>query len=136
MTNQLSDWARQFLHDFHFAVVSTLNPDGSSHLTTMWYLLEEGATIVMSAPATTHKAKNLRRDSRISICVPDGNRYISLSGRISLSDDRSIVHRDIERLVERYVQDEAARPQSIEYLIRQGRLSLRMIPEKVIEFSL
>lgn len=136
MTSQLSDWARQFLHEFHFAVLSTLNPDGSSQLTTMWYLLEEDATIVMSAPANTRKAKNLRRDPRISICVPDGNRYVSLSGHASISDDRSIVRRDIERLVERYVLDEAARPPSIEYLVGQGRLSLRMTPEKVIEFSL
>ena len=136
MTSGLSDWAKEFLHAFHFAVLSTLNPDGSSQLTTMWYLLENDATIVMSTPGHLHKAKNLRRDPRIAICVPDGNRYVSLSGRVSIIEDQSIVRRDIEHLVERYVPDEVARPQTIEAIFQQGRISLRFTPEKVIEFSL
>jgi PPOX class probable F420-dependent enzyme len=136
MKSELSDWAKQLLRQFHFAVLSTLNPDGSSHLTTMWYLLENDATVVMSAPARTRKAKNLRRDPRIAICVPDGNRYVSLSGHVSIIEEQSIVHRDIEHLVQRYVPDEAARAQVIEALIEQGRVSLHFTPEKVIEFSL
>lgn len=136
MTNTLSDWAKEFLREFHFAVLSTLNKDGSSQLTTMWYLLENDATIVMSTPAQVHKAKNLRRDSRTAICVPDGNRYVSLSGRVSIIEDQSIVRSDIEHLVARYVPDEAARPQTIEAIIQQGRVSLHFTPEKVIEFSL
>jgi PPOX class probable F420-dependent enzyme len=136
MTSGLSDWAKEFLRAFHFAVLSTLNPDGSSQLTTMWYLLENDATIVMSTPGHLRKAKNLRRDPRIAICVPDGNRYVSLSGRVSIIEDQSIVRRDIERLVERYVPDAAARPQTIEAIAGQGRISLRFTPEKVIEFSL
>jgi PPOX class probable F420-dependent enzyme len=136
MTSGLSDWAKEFLRAFHFAVLSTLNPDGSCQLTTMWYLLENDATIVMSTPGHLRKAKNLRRDPRIAICVPDGNRYVSLSGRVSIIEDQSIVRRDIERLVERYMPDEAARPPTIEAIVQQGRISLRFTPEKVIEFSL
>jgi PPOX class probable F420-dependent enzyme len=135
MTSQLSDWARQFLHGLHYAVLSTLNPDGSAQLTTMWYLLEEDDTLVMSTPAHVRKAKNLRCDSRIAICVPDGNRYVSLSGHVSIIEDQSRVRRDIEHLVQRYVPDEAARPQTVEYLFGQGRISLHFTPEKVTEFS-
>jgi len=136
MTGKLSDWAKEFLRGDHFAVLSTLNKDGSSQLTTMWYALENDGTIVMSTPSHLQKVKNLRRDPRIAICVPDGNRYVSLSGRVSIIEDQSIVRRDIERLVERYVPDEAARPQTIEAIVQQGRISLRFTPEKVIEFSL
>jgi hypothetical protein len=63
-------------------------------------------------------------------------RTFGLSGRVSLIEDQSIVRRDIERLVERYVPDEAARPQTIEAIVGQGRISLHFTPEKVIEFSL
>ncbi len=35
MTNMLSDWAKEFLREDHVAVVSTLNKDGSSHLTVI-----------------------------------------------------------------------------------------------------
>ncbi|QBD79595.1 TIGR03618 family F420-dependent PPOX class oxidoreductase [Ktedonosporobacter rubrisoli] len=136
MTSQISDWAKELLHDLHYAVLSTLNPDGSVQMTTMWYLLENDVTVVMNAPAQTRKVKNLRRDPRIAICVPDGNRYVSLSGQVSLIEDQSVVRQDIEHLVQRYVPDEAAHPQTIEYLFGQGRVSLHFTPEKVTEFSL
>ena len=135
MTSILSDWAKEFLREKHFAVLSTLNKDGSSQLTTMWYMFENDGTIVLSTPSHLQKVKNLRRDPRIAICVPDGNRYVSLSGTVTIIEDQIIVRRDIERLVERYVQDEAARPQTIETLVQQTRVSLRFTPEKVTEFS-
>ena len=135
MTRILSDWAKELLREYHFAVLSTLNTDGSSHLTTMWYLLENDATIVMSTPGHLQKVKNLRRDPRIAICVPDGNRYVSLSGIVTISEDQSIVRQDIERLVERYVPDEAARQQTIAALVQQSRVALRFTLEKVTEFS-
>ncbi|GCE29597.1 hypothetical protein KDA_50810 [Dictyobacter alpinus] len=136
MTSQLSDWARQFLHELHYAVLSTLNPDGSAQLTTMWYVLGDDATIIMSTLTHVRKVKNLRRDARIAICVPDGNRYVSLSGQASICEEQSRVRRDIEQLVQRYVPDEAARPQTVELLFGQGRVSLHFTPEKVTEFSL
>jgi hypothetical protein len=48
MTRMLSDWAKEFLREDRVGVVSTLNNDGSSHLTTMWYLLADDGTLVMS----------------------------------------------------------------------------------------
>jgi PPOX class probable F420-dependent enzyme len=136
MTSMLSDWAKEVLREYHFAVVSTPNTDGSSHLTTMWYLLEHDGTIVMSTPGHLRKVKNLRRDPRIAICVPDGNRYASLYGTVTISEDQTIVRQDIERLVERYIQsDEATRQQTIAALVQQSRVSLRLTPDKVTEFS-
>ncbi len=67
----------------------------------------------MSTPGHLQKVKNLRRDPRIAICVADGNRYVNLYGTVTISEDQAIVRQDIERLVERYVPDEAARQQTI-----------------------
>ncbi|MFL5654203.1 MAG: PPOX class F420-dependent oxidoreductase [Ktedonobacteraceae bacterium] len=136
MTGMLSDWAKEFLREEHFAVLSTLNKDGSSQLTTMWYMFENDGTIVLSTPSHLRKVKNLRRDPRIAICVQDGNRYVSLYGTVAISEDQTIVRQDIQRLVERYIQsDEATRQQTIEALVQQSRISLRLTPKKVTEFS-
>lgn len=135
MTSILSDWAKELLSEEHFAVLSTLNKDGSSQLTTMWYLLENDGTIVMSTPGHLQKVKNLRRDPRIAICVQDGNRYVSLYGTVTISEDQTIVRQDIQRLVERYMKDEATRQQAIAALVQQSRVALRFTPEKVTEFS-
>ena len=35
MTGNLSEWARAFLREDHVAVVCSLNPDGSPHVTTI-----------------------------------------------------------------------------------------------------
>lgn len=135
MTGKLSDWAIEFLRGDHVAVVSTLNKDGSSHLTTMWYLLADDGTLIMSTPGRNQKVKNLRRDPRIALCIGDVERSVSLYGTVIISDDQAIVRRDIERLAERYVKDESMRPQVVEIFVRQSRVSLHFLPEKVTEFS-
>jgi predicted pyridoxine 5'-phosphate oxidase superfamily flavin-nucleotide-binding protein len=62
MTNNLSDWAREFLREDRVAVISTLNKDGSPQVTTIWYLLQEDGTFIMSTPGRTQKVQNLRSD--------------------------------------------------------------------------
>ena len=135
MITRLSDWAKEFLREVHYAVLSTLNTDGSPHLTTMWYVFEHDTTIVMSTPSHLRKVKNLRRDPRIAVCVQDGNRYVSLYGTVTICEDQTIVKEDIEHLVERYVKDQAAREQTLAFFFQQNRVSLRFTPEKVTEFS-
>lgn len=135
MTSLLSDWAKEFLREEHVAVVSTLNKDGSSHLTTMWYLLADDGTFVMSTPGRNQKVKNLRRDPRIALCVGDEARSVSLYGIVTISEDQALVRQDIEHLVERYVKGEGIRQQVIETLVQQSRVAVRFTPEKVTEFS-
>ena len=135
MTNMLSDWAREFLREDRVGVVSTLNNDGSSHLTTMWYLLADDGTLVMSTPGRNQKVKNLRRDPRIALCVGDETGSVSLYGHVSISDDQTLVRQNIEHLVERYVKDAGIRPQVSATLVQQSRVALHFTPEKVTEFS-
>src|SRR5260370_4255186 len=94
MTSIVSDWAKKLLSEEHFAVLSTLNTDGSSQLTTMWYLLENDGTIVMSTPVNLQKVKNLRRDPRIAIFVEDGNPFDSLYGTVIINQYQIIVSQD------------------------------------------
>ncbi len=51
--------------------VSTINKDGSSHVTPIWYILDENNYITFTTYAKSVKGKNLLRDSRISFCVDD-----------------------------------------------------------------
>ncbi len=135
MTGMLSDWTTEFLREDRVAVVSTLNTDGSSHLTTMWYLLVDDGTLVMSTPGRNQKVKNLRRDPRIALCVGDVTRSVSLYGRVAISEDQELVRQDLEHLVERYVKDASMRQQVVATLVQQSRVALHFLPEKVTEFS-
>jgi PPOX class probable F420-dependent enzyme len=135
MTSPLSDWATGFLREDHVGVVGTLNSDGSPHLTTMWYLLADDSTVIMTTLSRNQKVQNLRRDPRMTFCVGDKTRSVSLSGHVTISDDQTVVREDLERLVERYVNDEDTRPQLVATWMHQPHVALHFRPEKVTEFS-
>lgn len=135
MTSTLSPWAQQFLREDHVAVVSTLTKDGSPFVTTIWYLLQEDGTLIMSTPGRTQKVQNLRRDPRIAVCVGDETRSVSLYGTVAISSDQNVVRRDLELLAARYIQEEAARAPALSLFLQQERVSLHLKPVKVTEFS-
>ena len=136
MTSILSAWAREFLCEDHVSVISTLNKDGSPHITTIWYLLQEDGTLIMSTPGRTQKVQNLRRDSRIAFCVGDERRSVSLYGTVTISEDQHVVRQDLERLSARYIKEEAARASALSLFLQEGRVALHLKPVKVTEFSL
>jgi len=128
----LSEKARAFLNEKRFAVLATINSDGTPQLTTMWYLLE-GDTIVMNTKAGRLKERNMRRDPRIAICVEDGYNYVTISGTVEMIDDPEIALRDIYRLAVRYDGEEAARQQVADQFSKERRVTLHLKCEHVIE---
>ncbi len=135
MSSTLSNWAKEFILGDHVAVIGTLNRDGSSHLTTIWYLVEANGAVVMSTIGGTQKVKNLQRDPRIALCVGDESRSVSLYGRATISADQALIRKTIERLVERYVKAAGARAKVVAALVQQPRVVLSFTPEKATEFS-
>jgi len=128
----LSEKARAFLNEIRFAVLATINSDGTPQLTTMWYLLEED-TIVMNTKAGRIKERNMRRDPRIAICVEDRYNYVTISGTVELIDDPEIAQRDIYRLAVRYDGEEAARRKVADQFSKERRITLHLKCEHVIE---
>ncbi|HEY4388393.1 MAG TPA: PPOX class F420-dependent oxidoreductase [Ktedonobacteraceae bacterium] len=133
MTTILSDKALAFLKEEHVAILSTINKDGTSQLTVMWYVLEDDGTIVMNTQVHLQKMKNLRRDARVAFCIEDGVRYLSINGTVELNDDSEVVRKDLRNLVDRYVKDEESRQQHFSGFTQQTRVALRLKAEKVIE---
>jgi PPOX class probable F420-dependent enzyme len=92
---------REFLNGVHFAVVSTIAPDGMPHQTVMWYMLD-GDRILLNTPRDSLKHKHLKRDPRISVCVEQTYRYITLTGTVTINEDPANARVDYQRLGERY----------------------------------
>lgn len=97
----LDEKVRSFLQETRFAVLATINADGAPQQTVMWYELQ-GDRIMMNTAEGRVKASNLRRDPRISICVEDGYRYVTIAGLVELDEDRERALNDIHRLAIRY----------------------------------
>jgi PPOX class probable F420-dependent enzyme len=91
---------RAFLEEPHYAVMATINANGTPQLTVMWYaLLPDADVITLNASHGLLKVRNLRRDPRISICVEDGLRYVTLTGRAVLVEDRAQQEREVNELI-------------------------------------
>lgn len=54
----------------HTGKLATVCADGRPHVVPIWFALD-GETIVFNTGETSLKARNLRRDARVSLCVDD-----------------------------------------------------------------
>jgi PPOX class probable F420-dependent enzyme len=135
MTMALSDAARAFLTEEHFAVLATVSPDGLPHQTVMWYELR-GDDIIMNTAAGRVKEKHLLRETRVSICVADAYRYVTITGSIETDDDQAVAQEDIRRLAIRYHGQEAGSRQAENMFSKQHRISLHLPIGQVIEHGL
>ncbi|MGI9254761.1 MAG: PPOX class F420-dependent oxidoreductase, partial [Thermomicrobiales bacterium] len=93
--------------------------------TVMWYLLECD-TVMMNTARGRRKDRNLVRDARISICVEDGYRYVTLTGPVDLDDDRDVSQADIHRLAVRYHGAEEAAKMVEHDFGKQDRVTIRL----------
>ena len=132
MPSTLSEKARAFLQERHFAVLATINKDGTPQLTTMWYLLQ-GDTIMMNTKDGRIKDLNMKRDPRIAICVEDGYNYVTISGTVTLIGDQQTAHQDIYRLAVRYHGEQKAKRQLEEQFSKEHRITLHLPCENIIE---
>ena len=126
---QLRDDVRAFLEEPRFAVLATVNVNGSPQQTVMWYELR-GDTIVMNTRRGRKKDRNLIRDRRASLCIEDGFRYVTLEGVIKMVDDPTIAQADIAALARRYHDPIEAEKMAREVFASQERVTLLLHAER------
>ncbi|MEV3979764.1 pyridoxamine 5'-phosphate oxidase family protein [Nonomuraea sp. NPDC049758] len=73
------DEVTAFLEGSRKVQLATINPDGTPHLVTMFYGLDEGR-IAFWTYGKAQKARNLARDPRVSCLVEAGDDYDQLRG--------------------------------------------------------
>jgi PPOX class probable F420-dependent enzyme len=130
MTPPLGDATRQFLDGRRFAVLATINRDGTPQQSTIWYELQ-GDEIMMNTKRGRLKERNLRRDPRCSICIEDEYTWVTLGGAVTLIDDQEIAQADIKRLAICYDGAESAEHQVRNRFSKEERVTIRLRIERV-----
>lgn len=51
--------------------LGTINNDGTPHVVPIWYTVDEEDNIIFNTGGESVKAKNIRRDNRVRLCVDD-----------------------------------------------------------------
>lgn len=120
MQGVLTPAVRAFLDERRFAVVASIRADGLPHQTVMWYALR-GDTLMLNEGQARGRSRHLHRDPRLSLCVEDGARYVTITGPCELqSDDQEAALADIVALAVRY--DGEGRGQAMRaFFAQEGR---------------
>jgi PPOX class probable F420-dependent enzyme len=86
-TNTLDPALQGMLQGRYIATIATENPDGSMHLTAVWYLFEDGSLFVATS-SRSRKARNIAARPKASLMVdvrqPGGERGVNATGRAEL----------------------------------------------------
>ena len=123
---QLNEQQRAFLDEVHYAVVGTLNRDGSIQQTVVWFM-REGDELRFSLSTSSIKAQNLRRNPTITLTVEDGMRYLSLGGSATVEPADQDLR---QRMAVRYLGAEGA-AEWIKQHPKVGRASVRVAVQRV-----
>lgn len=128
MTTISDSGPHELLEKPNYAIVSTLNQDGSIHNTIVWVSAEDGDRVAVNSAVGRLWPTNLQRDPRVNVLVEEkGNPYhfVEIRGRASVSDDDPDEH--INALAKKYTGED-------EYPYRQPgeqRIKFVIEPEHV-----
>jgi PPOX class probable F420-dependent enzyme len=89
MSIALSEATLQLLDGRNYAVLATVNPDGSPQTSVVW-IGRDGTDLLFSTVAGRVKHRNMVRDPRVSITVIDSadpENYVELRGRVTIGPD-------------------------------------------------
>jgi PPOX class probable F420-dependent enzyme len=89
MAMALSEATTRLLDGKNYAVVATINPDGSPQTSVIW-VGREGNDVVFSTVEGRLKHRNMLRDPRVSVSVIDSadpENYVELRGSATMAPD-------------------------------------------------
>ncbi len=134
--DKLNDKLREYLTGPRFAVAATINQDGAPQQTVVWYELQQDDRIMMNTRVGRLKEKNLRRDPRMSICVGDDYRYLTIKGRVTLNYDKEQALADIKTLAIRYYGQEKGEQKTRDVYGKQDRVTIYLTIEDIHEYEI
>ena len=118
------------------AVLTTVCTDGRSHTAPIWFDLE-GDALVFTTGESTMKGRNMRRDSRVSLCVDEEEppfHFVVIEGSSELSAGDPDLLYWATRIGGRYMgadrADEYGQRNAVE-----GELLVRVMPQKVVAYK-
>ncbi|GGU99988.1 PPOX class F420-dependent enzyme [Kitasatospora herbaricolor] len=126
----LDEATRRLLDGRNVATLATLNPDGGPQTSVVW-VMRDGDTVVLSTTAGRQKARNLRKDPRVSLTLFDSaNPYATVEIR-GVAELREDPRRELPRVLsQKYLGvDPPAEGDEV------VRLVVRVVPTRVVTFS-
>jgi PPOX class probable F420-dependent enzyme len=137
MPEMTKDEIRSFLLQGTFTgKLGTINKNGTPHIVPIWYTLDEEDNIIFNTGNNSVKAKNIRRDNRVRLCVDD---QIPLYSFVIVDGNAEIINAEpkelfkwAKRIAARYMGNKKAE----EYGKRnssEGELLIKIKPKLLVK---
>lgn len=113
--------------------LAIVRADGRPHVTPTWFTLD-GDDVVLTTHQTSQKAKAIRRDPRVALCVDDQAppySYVMVEGTATLSDDLDEMRRCAAAVGGRYMGAGRAEEFGARNAV-PGELLVRITPARVV----
>ncbi|HET6172045.1 MAG TPA: PPOX class F420-dependent oxidoreductase [Gaiellales bacterium] len=108
--------------------------DGSPMVVPIWFVLDDDDTLLFTTWGETIKAKSLRRDGRVSLCVDEERppySHVRVDGTTTLLDDPELLRTWATRIAARYMGAEAAQQFGDRNAV-PGELLVRITPTRIV----
>jgi len=129
-----ADERRQFLlESTRTGKVATTRADGRPHVTPVWFTVD-GDEILFTTHETSLKAKAIRRDPRVAMCVDDQTppySYVLVEGNAELSDDLGELRQIATAVGGRYMGADRADEFGVRNAV-PGELVVRITPTHIV----
>ena len=136
MSEMTKDEIKKFLLQGTFTgKLGTINKDGTPHVVPIWYTVDEEDNIIFNTGDKSVKAKNIRRDNRVRLCIDDQTplfSFVTIDGIVELiSNEPGEVYKWAKIIAARYMGNDRSevygRRNSAE-----GELLIKIKPVRVI----
>ncbi len=104
------EWRRFLLETPRTAKLATVRKDGRPHVAPIWFTLD-GDELVFTTWHESVKAKAIRRDPRVSLCIDDERppfAFVMLDGTATIDEDPAELRAWAARIGGRYMGQEQA----------------------------
>jgi len=118
------------------ATLATVRADGRPHAAPIWYHLD-GESFIFTTGENTVKARNLRRDGRVSLCIDEERppfHFVIVEGLATLTADDPDLLLWATRLGGRYMGEDKAEEFGRRNAV-PGELLVRVAPTKVLAYT-
>ena len=113
--------------------LATVREDGRPHVVPIWFVMD-GDTLIFTTGGNSVKARNIRRDARVALCVDDETppyAFITVEGTAAMSADLGELLHWATRIGRRYMGEDQAEAFGKRNGV-PGEVLVRVTPTRVI----
>lgn len=138
MTQRMTEeeYRRFLLDSARTAILATVRADGRPHVAPIWFDLD-GDTLLFTTGESTVKARNMRRDPRVSLCIDEDDppfHFVMIEGTAELAADDPDLLYWASRLGGRYMGADRAQEYGRRNAVK-GELLVRVRPQKILAYK-